>query len=133
MFWWKNRIESLSDLVGETIEKIEHANQYDSDIVITLSNGKVVKMGHIQDCCESVYVEDIIGDLEDLCGTPLLTAEERTSVDVSAYGNPDREPYGYDSVTWTFYEFRTIKGSVTIRWCGESNGYYSESVDIWYA
>jgi hypothetical protein len=68
-----------------------------------------------------VSIEDIVGDLDDLIGAPLLRSEERTQDD------PSRE---YDSGTWTFYEFATIKGSVTIRWYGSSNGYYSESVSF---
>ena len=81
------------------------------------------------DCCESVYVEDVIGDLMDLFNTPLLMAEEVTS-DVHPHDKKTDPDYVEDSFTWTFYKLATKKGYVTIRWFGESNGYYSESVDF---
>jgi hypothetical protein len=28
------------------------------------------------------------------------------------------------------FQFGTAKGHVVVRWCGESNGYYSESVSL---
>jgi hypothetical protein len=79
--------------------------------------------GHYQDCCESVDINDIVGDLQDLVGEPLLIAEE-----VSGATEPDEEHY--ESYTYTFYKFATRKGYVDVRWLGESNGYYSESVDL---
>jgi len=78
---------------------------------------------HSQDCCEHVGINDIVGDLEDLVGEPLLIAEE-----VSGATEPDEEHY--ESYTYTFYKFATRKGYVDVRWLGESNGYYSESVSL---
>ena len=78
---------------------------------------------HAQDCCESVDINDITGDLEDLVGEPLLIAEE-----VSGATEPDEEHY--ESYTYTFYKFATRRGYVDVRWLGESNGYYSESVSL---
>ena len=76
---------------------------------------------HSQDCCENVRLEDITGDLTDLVGYPLLQAELVTECSTNG-------EWG-ESVTWSFYKFATVKGSVTVRWLGESNGYYSETVD----
>lgn len=82
-------------------------------------------MYHDQDCCEAVSIDDIVGDINDLIGSPLTMAEEVTNPD--GLGRKDE----YDeSYTWTFYKFATNKGYVTIKWYGESNGYYSESVDF---
>ncbi len=55
-----------------------------------------------------------------------MIAEEASSCENPPNVTPDYQ----DSFTWTFYKMSTIKGSVTIRWYGESNGYYSEEVSF---
>lgn len=104
-------------------------NSGNDKIVFTDTEGAKYMLHHDQCCCESVTIEDINGDLNDLIGTPLTMAEE-------VVHERDKNPAGIpipefqDSFTWTFYKLATVKGYVTIRWYGGSNGYYSESVDF---
>lgn len=111
----------ISDLVGKVLRSVT-GGEYDDEMLFTTLDGITYKMYHAQDCCESVAVEDICGDLNDLLYSPILEARE--------YCNTPPEPNRYDSATWTFYHFTTMKGTVVIRWLGESNGYYSETVDF---
>ena len=106
---------SLEDLEGEILVDVVAE---DRQIDFLTESGDRYRMLHFQDCCENVRIEDINGDLDDLIGVPIVQADERT----------ERGSGGPGSQTWTFYHFRTIKGDVTIRWLGESNGYYSERV-----
>jgi hypothetical protein len=116
----------FEDLVGETFTKIEGAARNSKKIVFSGLRKPTYAMEHLQECCEWVVVEDIAGDIEDLIGTPILLAEEAASTAKTPGGDSE-----YNSATWTFYKLATSKGYVTIRWLGESNGYYSESVDFY--
>jgi len=116
----------FSVLRGQVIEKIER-RRGDRELIFRTTSGETYLMDHDQDCCEHVYIEDICGDLDDLIGETVMLAEEVSS-NVTPDGINTDGLYLSDSFTWTFYKLATIKGSVTIRWLGESNGYYSESV-----
>ncbi len=111
----------FEDLQGVTLARAE-MNADKTEIIFGTTDGRLFKQYHEQDCCESVLVEDIVGDLDDLIGEPLLLAEE-----TSREATPEEVS---ESGSWTFYRLATIKGSVTIRWLGSSNGYYSEGVDF---
>lgn len=99
----------------------------DNEMIFKAVNGDRFIFYHSQDCCENVRVEDTCGDLSDLVGAPILEATETRCEDATG----DDECTN-DSGTWTFYRFSTVKGTVTVRWLGTSNGYYSESVDFRY-
>lgn len=113
-------------LVGKVLKSIE---RHEDEIFFNTEEGERFHMYHSQDCCENVSIDDICGDLEDLIGSPIVRAEERSSDEDWPKG-VERGEYEPESYTWTFYELATNKGSVTIRWFGESNGYYSERVDF---
>lgn len=114
----------FEDLIGKTLVSVS-INDDETEIVFTDTNGGLYEMYHVQECCESVYIEDINGDLEDLIGSPILQAEETTNSNDKMHLD-----YSPESFTWTFYKLATVNGYVTIRWLGKSNGYYSERVSF---
>lgn len=112
-------LNCFEDLIGHTIVKIE-GQRNDDQLIFTIENGERYIMHHHQDCCENVWLEDITGTEKDILNKTILKAEEVTNSELAEYG----------SRTWTFYHITTFLGTVTLRWCGESNGYYSESVSF---
>lgn len=122
--------DPLAQLVGKTVTKIQQDNEH---VIFHTQEGPVYAMYHRQDCCESVTLEDIDGDLEDLLG--LIVQAETCSdsyiealrlVDTSVpRREQDEEPF-----TWTFYRISSNRGGVMLRWLGSSNGYYSEEVSF---
>lgn len=103
-------------LIGKTLNKIIISS--DKKEVTFFTDERSYKMFHQKDWSEDVWLEDIDGDINDLIGSPIINAEKVTN----------KNKNGLNVQLWTFYKFQTEKGYVTLRWCGESNGYYSMSV-----
>ena len=117
----------IKAMLGKTLTAINVNGRNGRDTIhFVVEGGNDYVMYHEQDCCESVSIDDINGDLDDLIGSPIRVAEQNTS-DWAYSPNFDEDG---DSCTWTFYKLATIKGYVDIRWYGSSNGYYSEYVDF---
>lgn len=113
-------------LLGAKITEVRGATVGSEEVVIFTDRGRLV-LFHIQDCCESVSVEEVHGDPQDLGGAVITLFDESENA-------PENEAeYNYESATWTFYRLCTNKGDLTLRWLGVSNGYYSEYVSVeWF-
>lgn len=125
--------EILKRIIGQTPVKITGAEVGSEDMVIVTKEGNTLRLRYEHDCCARCEIIQIDGDIEDLIGNPLVMCEDVSSEapegDAQSVG---LEEYSSESFTWTFYKFATVKGYVTIRWYGSSNGYYSESVSVYY-
>ena len=117
-----NTQKGMAQMLGKTFVQVT-GSVGDGEMTFVTANGERFMFAHSQDCCETVRINDIVGDLQDLVGEPLLISEE-----VKGATEPDEEHY--ESYSYTFYKFATRKGYVDVRWLGESNGYYSEGVDL---
>jgi hypothetical protein len=113
------RSTRIDDFVGKTFDKIVETD----DSLIFKYGNHLFKMYHSQNCCESVDLIDVCGDYDDILNSPIVMATETLSDE-----NP-KDDYD-ESFTWTFYNIYSMKGCITMRWYGSSNGYYSERVDI---
>lgn len=121
------KIEQFSDLIGETLKSVK-GEAGDDEITFELEDGRKFHLYHERDCCEAVYVESVVGDLQELVGSPLVVADESCS----AEQDDEHGKLGEfdESYTWTFYRLMTASASAVIRFYGTSNGYYSESVSF---
>ena len=111
-----NNMCDIDDLVGKVIKGLAYSDEYFQ----ILTDDCVYAFYHEYSCCESVWLTQVDGISDKLIGSLIIMAEVVTDEKDTEYGH----------ITWTFYKIGTIKGMIDFRWCGESNGYYSESVDL---
>lgn len=125
--WWEYNCladAEFADLKGKVLASVEQVGN--EAVIFTCTTGERYVMLHEWDCCESVEIEDVCGEWDDLIGEEILVAEESSN----NTDPPRDQDYNDDSYTWTFYHLRTMTGAVTLRWYGTSNGYYSERVSF---
>ena len=130
-------VNQFNEMIGQTIISVSSDND---TLMFKTNQGRTFTFYHSQDCCESVFIEYINGDLNDLIGSPLLVAEEVSNEEDTNEEDTNEEDTNEEdttlpditaeSYTWTFYKFATVNGWVDVRWLGTSNGYYSESVSF---
>lgn len=113
----------INELIGEILTHID-VDEDNNEIMLTTESGRIIKIFHYQDCCESVRIEDTEGNWHTLIGKVITDASE----EVFPEGDPP--PEYSDSWTRTVLTFKVDNSTVISRWIGESNGYYSESVNI---
>jgi hypothetical protein len=117
-------VSEYKKLIGETITRVIRD---DETITFDFASGLQCRFYHDQDCCESVAIDSVDGGLEDLVGKPLTDVEEFIGDEFAPVGWKDG---GSESHTWTAYRFAVDGAAMTVRWFGQSNGYYSESVNF---
>jgi hypothetical protein len=101
--------------------KVDAAND---EVRFFTRGGREFLLFHEQAWDETVIIEEIIGSLDDLIGTPILRAETTYDSDVgptiemriALKGTPDWDDKWDRRV---FYQLRTIKGSLLLIWCGD--------------
>ena len=116
---WDERYRNscdIKDMVGKKVLGI----YYDEENFQILTDDGVYAFYHEQSCCESVWLTQVDGISDKIIGSRIVIAEVVTDEKDTEYGH----------ITWSFYKIGTSKGMIDFRFQGESNGYYSESVDL---
>lgn len=109
-------------VIGKKIIHVNGLEEGSEKIRIYFDDGSKIEMFHEQECCENVYLLDFDNDELMLKFATLLSFEEAV----------ERGEVQEGTATWTFYKLTTDRGHMTMRWYGESNGYYSEDVIVKY-
>ena len=115
----------MDKLVGKVFVSYEIC-QYKEFIKFFDCEGNCYIFYHDIECCEQVYIDDICGDLDDLLFTAILKSEMISS-EMSEDELNQKEAYN-EWGEWYFYKLDTIKGGVTLRWCGISTNYSTKVV-----
>jgi len=111
---------NLNELVGNKIIKITGLAKESETVRFSMENGDICIFHHWQNCCEVVRLIDFEMSCNSLIGATIFKAIESSN----------ENDNGNECSTWTFIKIETDKGGLWMRWLGESNCNYSESVEL---
>lgn len=126
----------IEEMVGQSPREIirHYGGECDYDgkklLSFFMHGGKEFHFVYYQDCCADVYLQDVDGDLSDLLDETITSAEIVSSEGIKSLKGKEEDDHCDDSYTWTFYKISNKKTSITLRFYGSSNGYYSEEVSL---
>ena len=110
----------MEQMIGKTIAAIDGCEKGSQEVTFSFTDNTKCVLYHEQDCCESVLVEEIHGNPAQMVGHTIKKAAVSTAT-------PPQE-FNYECAEWTFYKIACMGDYLTIRWLGESNGYYGVEV-----
>ena len=114
---WKD----FPEVKGKKIESVSGLEVGSGSIFIKFEDGDRLVLYHPQECCEHVRVEDC----ED------ITPNELEGCVIHSFEEYVKSSDGWmGSTKYTFYKLITNNVDCTIRFLGESNGYYGVSVRV---
>jgi hypothetical protein len=120
--------ETLTKIEGKVIARIAGLEPKSEQVDFHFTDGSRVELYHDEDCCSFAQLQDVEDySPEEFKGATILKFEESYSGD-----NSPQDVEYLESFTWTFYRIQTTAGPLVLRWLGQSNGYYSERVNIHY-
>ncbi len=118
MSWYDDETKTL---ISKTLKNFNVVDG--EELYLYFEDDSVAKFYHSQDCCESV----------NIIGLGYSNFKDHLGSKITAFlwdENDGNAEYEYESATLTDLTFYFDKDSVTVSFWGESNGYYSESVDF---
>lgn len=125
---------TLKGLVINYVNQTKTNDYHGNDMIVFKTKcRRTFEMFHDQSCCEHVLLEELQGDWwKDIVnGNPITKAYRKITKEGDIDGSDKRISESSEHFTASFYELATCKGSVTMRWYGESTGAYSEEVELY--
>lgn len=124
-------MSDIEKMRGQTPNAIDGMREGSQEVVIKTIEGGKLGLSDPGDY-STVQIVQVDGDPIDLLGLPLVMCEEVNNDETRDLRGNEESDFESWSFTWTFLKFATTAGYVTLRWLGESNGYYAERPNIEY-
>lgn len=117
---WDFEYVDISILNDETIESVVGLAEGSDEVLFITKSKKAVALYHIQRCSATIDLHSFECDIDDFRGAVVIDAECVETVKLVKSR--------HKSENWSFYRINTTKGSLVLRWCGDS--YYSDEVSV---